>query len=89
MAVPALFGIGAVIAWLGRVLIPMLPSIFGSIVVQVLMMLGFSFIAVEGISAGFDFFVDYIDSSLNGAPSDIVGVLGLMGSPTSNPSKRM
>ncbi|MGF1718027.1 DUF2523 domain-containing protein [Photobacterium chitinilyticum] len=71
--------IASLITWLGAILIPMLPAIFGSIVVQVLMMLGFSFLAVEGINIGLDFFVGFIDSSLAGVPSNILGVLGLAG----------
>lgn len=77
MALP-IMGAG-VLGWLSATLLPRLAPFFSSLVVQVLVALGFSFTVVEGVSVGFDFFVEYMDSQLSGVPSDIRGVLGLLG----------
>ncbi|MDF2186305.1 DUF2523 domain-containing protein [Grimontia hollisae] len=77
MALP-IAGAGLLV-WISTALIPRIAPFFSSLAVQVLVTLGFSFTVVEGVSLGFDFFVDYMDSYLSGIPSDIRGVLGLLG----------
>ncbi|MBY5946109.1 DUF2523 family protein [Photobacterium rosenbergii] len=67
------------IAWLGASFLPKLVPLIKAIVIHCAIALGFSLVVVEGVNQGFDYFVNKIDASLGGMPSDIVGMMGLLG----------
>ncbi|RXJ74327.1 hypothetical protein CS022_04560 [Veronia nyctiphanis] len=60
--------------WLSR-LVPFLSSM----VVQLLVALGFSFTVVQGVSVGFEVFIDLMSAKISAIPSDMLGLIGLSG----------
>jgi len=67
------------LTWITTSLLPRLIPFIGSIAIQCALTLGFSLVVVEGVNIGLDYFVNQIDSSFGGMPSDIIGIMGLLG----------
>lgn len=71
-----------IIAWFMAAvpaLLARLVPFLGSLVVQLLVLFGFSFTVVQGLDAGFDYFIDQVGDSFAGFPSDTAAIFGLAG----------
>ncbi|PWI34153.1 hypothetical protein DI392_08170 [Vibrio albus] len=67
------------IAFLGAVIVPLIPALVRGIVSYAAVAVGFSLVAYTGISAGIDMIVGYVQANFDGLGRDVSYVVALSG----------
>ncbi|WP_194435006.1 DUF2523 domain-containing protein [Vibrio fluminensis] len=69
------------LTFLATLVVPMIPSIVRGLVSYTAVSVGFSLVAYTGLNLALDTLVDFIQSNLNGLPSDLASIVAISGFP--------